>query len=150
MKKEEPTKSATSLFKRHKLRITPQRTAVWDFLCTTKSHPTADSVYRAIEPKFPNISFDTINRTLRTFADKGLAQTLPGDGDPRRYDADTRPHHHFRCMICGRVFDTFDPQLNTIGTPNDLPEFEILTRSILFRGYCPDCAPSTQQTQNKE
>lgn len=124
--------------------MTPQRMAVWDFLCGTTVHPTADMVFKALRPAYPGLSFDTVNRTLITFAEKGLVNILPGDGDPRRYDADMSDHHHFRCIGCGKVFDTFDERLNDVVVPLDLQDFTILSRSVMFRGYCPACTANSE------
>ena len=46
------------------LKITPQRTIIFDALVNDKGHPTADIVFQRVRKKIPNISFDTISRTL--------------------------------------------------------------------------------------
>jgi Fur family peroxide stress response transcriptional regulator len=42
------------------IRITPQRQAILKFLIAAESHPTADEIYQALSPDFPNISVATI------------------------------------------------------------------------------------------
>ncbi|MHC4639877.1 MAG: Fur family transcriptional regulator, partial [Planctomycetota bacterium] len=49
------------------LRITPQRTVVYKALAKTAKHPSADCIFRIVRKEMPNISFDTVNRTLNTF-----------------------------------------------------------------------------------
>ncbi len=42
--------------KEHGLKITPQRTAIYQELLKAKDHPSADMIYRRIVKKIPNIS----------------------------------------------------------------------------------------------
>ena len=50
--------------KKFGLKITPQRCAVYKELFYAKNHPTADEMFHIVKQKFPNISYDTVNRTL--------------------------------------------------------------------------------------
>ena len=38
------------------IRITPQRQAIIRYLISSHSHPTADEIYQALSPDFPNIT----------------------------------------------------------------------------------------------
>lgn len=49
------------------VRITPQRQAIIRYLIASHSHPTADEIYQALSPDFPNISVATIYNNLRVF-----------------------------------------------------------------------------------
>ncbi|SUM33915.1 transcription regulator Fur family [Staphylococcus gallinarum] len=42
------------------IRITPQRQAILKYLIASETHPTADEIYQALSPDFPNISVATI------------------------------------------------------------------------------------------
>ena len=70
----------------HGLRITPQRMAVYDAICGVGTHPTAEQLHQTIKRRFPNISLDTVNRTLLTFSEIGLIEIVEAYGRPRRYD----------------------------------------------------------------
>jgi Fur family peroxide stress response transcriptional regulator len=58
------------------LKITPQRTIIFDVLVNDKGHPTADIVFQRVSKKIPNISFDTVSRTLLSFVDMGLLKVV--------------------------------------------------------------------------
>ena len=77
------------------LRITPQRVAVYEQLFKSKAHPSADMVHQQVRSKFPNISLDTVNRTLLTLTKLGLAAVVPSSGRAKRFDAAIQPHQHF-------------------------------------------------------
>jgi len=83
--------------KKHGLKITPQRTAIYRELLKAKDHPSADIIYERLIKRVLTISFDTVNRTLLTFSKIGIALIVEGYGQPKRYDPDVNTHHHFRC-----------------------------------------------------
>ena len=122
------------------LRITPQRVAVYEELISTVEHPSADEICQKVRVRHPNVSLDTVNRTLLTFSEKGIAGTLPGSGDARRFDGNVSSHQHFKCTRCGKVSDIDYDSLDKIEIPPQLTKgFEIKRKSICFEGLCPEC-----------
>ncbi len=86
-------------------RFTEQRAAVYRYLLGTTSHPTADDVFTSVRSEIPDISLATVYKSLETLVGCGLAVKLTyGDGSAR-YDGRTDPHHHARCLGCGKVVD---------------------------------------------
>lgn len=83
---------------------TMQRRAVWDCLCGNREHPTVEMVWRRVQERLPDVSLDSIYRILDDFSEIGIIRRLEGSRVVR-YDADTSPHEHFVCIICGNVFD---------------------------------------------
>jgi len=84
---------------------TMQRIAVLEFLEETSTHPTADEVYAAIHDRYPTIARATVYNTLDALTQAGAILKLTVDPNAARYDADLRPHIHFRCRLCGKVYD---------------------------------------------
>lgn len=86
-------------------RYTDQRAAVYRYLRSTTTHPTADEVFTAVRREIPDISLATVYKSLETLVGCKLAKKLTyGDGSAR-YDGRTDPHHHARCLNCGAVMD---------------------------------------------
>jgi Fe2+ or Zn2+ uptake regulation protein len=86
-------------------RYTEQRAAVYRYLLGTETHPTADDVFTSVRHEIPDISLATVYKSLETLVGCGLALKLTyGDGSAR-YDGRTDPHHHARCLQCGKVID---------------------------------------------
>ncbi|MGD8835869.1 MAG: transcriptional repressor [Desulfobacteraceae bacterium] len=56
------------IFRKHMLKVTPQRVAIYQELSDSDTHPTADAIYQIVKRKFCHISYDTVNRTLRARA----------------------------------------------------------------------------------
>lgn len=124
------------------LRITPQRLAIYCYLLETKTHPSTDMVYQKIKSNFPNISFDTVNRTLLSFTEKGLVKMIENGFGARRFDADLTKHYHFQCIKCKKIVDFVSPDYDQVKVPEKIKsQFQVLEQKIGLKGICSDCAP---------
>lgn len=86
-------------------RFTRQREAVFTFLRSVHTHPTAEEVFQAVRTEIPNISLATVYKSLEALVDSHLALKLSfGDG-PSRYDCRTDRHYHIHCTKTGQVRD---------------------------------------------
>lgn len=122
------------------LKITPQRTAIYQELLKAKDHPSADTIYKRIIKKIPNISFDTVNRTLLTFSRIGIANIVEGCGQAKRYDPDLEAHHHFRCVKCNSIIDFHNKEYDNLTVPKDIKkQFKVLNKKVVLEGLCPKC-----------
>jgi Fe2+ or Zn2+ uptake regulation protein len=95
-------------------RYTRQRAAVFAYLRTAQSHPTAEQVFAAVRRQLPNLSLATVYKALEALVDAGLANRIAGDQGPTRYDGRSEPHYHLRCQHSGEVIDlplSYDPAL---------------------------------------
>lgn len=121
-------------------RMTRQRLVILETLCGLHSHPTAEELYEMVRRKLPNVSLGTIYRNLDVLTRSGRVRRLDTRGTQARFDAETDPHHHVRCQICGRVDDVAVTPGTEIRRPKKSENgFEILGHRIEFDGLCPDC-----------
>jgi len=126
--------------KKYGLKITPQRTAIYQELLKANDHPSADSIYQKLIKKIPSISFDTVNRTLLTFSKIGVAHIVEGYGQPKRYDPDVNPHHHFRCTQCDRIVDFHNKAYDNISVPKEIQkQFTVVNKKVVLEGLCDRC-----------
>jgi Fur family peroxide stress response transcriptional regulator len=124
----------------NKLKITPQRIVIYRELIKSKDHPNAESLYRRIKKIIPDISLDTVNRTLITFSKIGLSKNVEGYGEPKRYDPELKNHHHFRCINCKSIIDfEYKPYDNIIIPAGIKKKFRITNKKVLLEGYCNKC-----------
>jgi len=124
-------------------RFTEQRAAVYRYLAHTDVHPTADDVLRAVRKDVPGISLATVYKSLETLVGCQLAVKLTYAGQSSRYDGRTDPHHHARCVICGRVMDVLgDISSSEIDALRKLAEnFTVTSYRLELSGYCSGCLP---------
>jgi Fur family peroxide stress response transcriptional regulator len=122
------------------LKVTPQRIVIYDELLKSKDHPNAEVLFERVKKIFPDISLDTVNRTLLTFSQINIVSVVEGNGEPRRFDPDIENHHHFRCVKCNTIID-FDYKLyDDIEVPEKISKkFTVLNKKIILQGYCNKC-----------
>ena len=131
--------------RRHGLKITPQRVGIYRILIQSMRHPTADRVFRAVKKDFPNISFDTVNRTLLTFAGIGVVEVVETFGGPKRFDPDVSDHHHLHCMACGRIIDFEYEGYARLEVPKAIATtFNVISRRVVLKGLCDTCTAKQQ------
>src|SRR5690625_361173 len=132
---------AIDTLKKSGVRITPQRHAVLEFLLTSETHPTADEIYRALEPKFPSMSVATVYNNLRILKEIGLVRELTYGDDSSRFDSNMREHYHIICEDCGEIVDFHYPTLDEIESlAEKVSGFEISHHRLELYGKCKECS----------
>ena len=122
------------------LKVTPQRMAVYKVLIESRQHPSAEMVFRKVREVIPNISLDTVNRTLLTLAGIGSASIVEGSGDVKRFDGRLETHQHFKCIKCKRIFDFHYKPFDNIEVPKNISRrFTVLRKTVYLEGVCDVC-----------
>ncbi len=122
------------------LKITPQRVAIYTELIKTTEHPSAEKLYGKVRKVLPNISLDTVNRTLLSLNEIGAAFVIEGSGDPKRYDGNLKTHQHFKCVKCRRIFNFHHKRFDDIKVPADISrKFTVLRKTVYLEGLCESC-----------
>jgi Fe2+ or Zn2+ uptake regulation protein len=122
------------------IRNTRQREAILRILRSTRSHPTADSIYEEAKKEIPHISKGTVYRNLKVLQENGQVTELNLDGTESRFEAKQENHYHFRCERCGRVFDVDEPVDRELDRKvAKRTGFKISCHQLEFRGQCHDC-----------
>lgn len=129
-----------NLFKEKKLKLTPQRLAVYKYIMNTKEHPSAEIIYKSLHIEYPTMSLATVYKAIKTLVEVGLIQELNvGEGN-FRYDGNSESHPHIQCINCNKVEDfdslSFD-ELNVIAEKHTT--YKILSNQVYFYGLCPNC-----------
>ncbi len=129
-----------ALLRRMELKITPQRVAVYKALIESEEHPSADMLWRKVRKTFPNISLDTVNRTLLTLAEIGAAFIVEGSGDVKRFDGRLENHQHFKCIKCKKIIDFHHKPFDNIPVPKGISgKYTVLRKTVYFEGICDLC-----------
>lgn len=118
-------------------RYSRQRELIYQALCATEEHPTADMVYQWLKPENPNLSLATVYRNLNLLADEGVITRMPFPVE--RYDAETKPHPHLRCHKCSGVCDLDLPYDMELDAQADALGHRVDGHTILFTGVCANC-----------
>ncbi|MGD6773434.1 peroxide-responsive transcriptional repressor PerR [Staphylococcus simulans] len=127
------------------IRITPQRQAILRFLISSETHPTADEIYQALSPNFPNISVATIYNNLRVFKKTGIVNELTYGDASSRFDFNTHNHYHVICENCGKIVDFHYPQLHEVEQlAQHVTGFKVSHHRMEIYGLCPECQSKEQ------
>lgn len=122
-------------FKDRGLKATPQRIAVYKYLCEHRTHPDVESVYHAVLEDHPTFSKTTVYNALQALDDCGLIMPVTIDSGRIHYDANPEFHGHFRCEKCGRIYD-FTP---TLAGVDGLDGCTVHHQDVYFSGICSCC-----------
>lgn len=120
-------------------RYSQQRERIYQAVCRSSEHPTAEMVYNSLKAEMPRLSLGTVYRNLHQMAREGRLREL--EGPVARFDAILRRHTHFTCTGCGRVLDLdgvpYDDRLDRLaGEMGCVVE----GHDLMFSGLCPACA----------
>ena len=126
--------------KKKTVRMTHQREIILEELKQLKTHPTADELYDIVRKRLPRISLATVYRNLDVLADLGMIQRIEVSGRQKRFDGNPKPHHHIRCLLCGRVADVEIERPAEINF-NEIKAhgFKVVGFRLEFEGICPEC-----------
>lgn len=127
-------------FKEKKLKLTPQRLAVYQYLKSNHDHPSAENIYKALQPDYPTMSLATVYKTLKTLVEIGLVQEINiGEGN-FRYDGNSSEHGHIQCIKCGKVDDLHQIDFSSLNsTVEENTSYKVKWNKLFFYGVCGDC-----------
>jgi Fur family peroxide stress response transcriptional regulator len=109
-----------------------QRIKVIEYLTAKRNHPTADEIFNELVIEIPTLSKATIYNTLNLLVEAKLARAVTIKENETRYDAKVANHGHFKCDLCGTIYD-FPTNIDDLST-DSLKEF-----NVYFNGICPKC-----------
>lgn len=130
------------------LRLTPQRLAVYRYLTSVATHPTAQQVFEALSPEHPSLSLATVYNTLETLVGLGVVNALGSAGDDAmHYDGDVSPHVNLACIHCHRVIDL--PSEHVFALKEEVSQnsgYHLMGARVLYYGLCPACQTRQGET----
>ena len=120
-------------------KITPQRTAIVDYLLRTEDHPSAELIHKVVRRKYPMVSLSTVYKTLELLREKKLVNEIEVEGEAR-FDAHTDEHINLVCVSCGKIEDVDEDLLKEIQIKAaKKSKYIILQSSFELSGYCSLC-----------
>ena len=118
-----------------------KRNAIYDCLCQSKAHPSAEAIYTRLKPEIPDLSLGTVYRNLTLFKNQGKIISVGTVNGVERFDGNTAPHVHFICNGCSAVIDLEEmsvPQSLTATAENTCGG-KVTECQLSFTGLCQTC-----------
>jgi len=131
-----------NILKKENLRYTAQRQAVYDEICDSDKHRTAEEIYFALHNNNLNVSRATVYRTIEVLVNNRLARRLDvGDGLSRyEHRLNTEHHDHLICVECGTIIEFSNQKIENIQL-DIATQFKFKLKHHLHHlfGICKDC-----------
>jgi Fur family ferric uptake transcriptional regulator len=124
------------------LKSTQQREQILEEFLRAGSHLSTEDLYLRLRKKNPRIGYATVHRTLKLFAECGIAEQRHfGDGQARYEASDQDEHHdHLICVTCGRIVEFEDPRIEQLQVEVAADHgFSIERHRLELYGFCSDC-----------
>lgn len=123
-----------------KTRHSQQRDMIYDYLRSTREHPSAETIYTALKAKMPNLSLGTVYRNLKLLEENGRIRRVPALQNAERYDCICCDHAHFVCTKCGKVRDLEPIDAREAAGAFTLEKGDVsMSVSLTISGICAEC-----------
>jgi len=129
--------------KRVGLKRTAQRDTILRTFLETRDHLSTEELHHLVQGRDPHIGFTTVYRTLKLFADCGLASAVAFQDGVARYEhqLNRRNHHHMVCTECGSSVEFFSPEVEKVEQEIGLKHRYLTTRhTFQIYGICEECS----------
>jgi len=133
------TQEIIDVLKAKRLRVTPQRFAVYANLLGRNDHPTAEQLLTDLNKDAPTSSQATLYSSLQALREVGLIRDVLLEEGVCRYDANVELHHHFRCKCCGAIEDVAWEQFQSVSVDHLRPGLKVDSYEVTVHGVCDRC-----------
>lgn len=121
-------------------RKTPVRSAINDFLLTSKFPVDVEQIINFLRSKNMDTNKVTVYRTIDFLFQNGIIDRLEFGEGKFRYEFKKGDHHHLICSNCGKVEDVEDKHMKNLEKKIYLNKgFMVKNHSLEFFGLCRDC-----------
>lgn len=127
---------------RQGLKSTRQRDIILDAFLSSERHLSIEELYLKLRAKHPNIGYATVYRTLKLFAESGIAREMQfGDGQTRYEHTGEGEHHdHLVCTGCGAIIEFENETIEKLQSEVAAAHgFLIKTHKLELYGLCVAC-----------
>ena len=124
------------------LKSTRQRDVILDSFLSSKRHTSIEELYRKVRARHPGIGYATVCRTLKLFAQSGIAHEIHFGDRQTRYDhiSEGEHHDHLVCTGCGMIAEfenkTIEDLQNAVAESHG---FTINSHKLELYGLCSKC-----------
>ncbi len=139
MTNEIPLSDVVDILHHHQVPPSIQRLTILKYLIEHPIHPNVDKIYNALNEELPTLSRTTVYNTLKLLSDHKVIQTLTIDEHNNCYDANVRPHAHFQCRKCGRIYDLGYTDGCDLCSTGEREGFLVEEAQLYYKGICRSC-----------
>lgn len=120
--------------------MTRQRKLIYDIICRSHDHLTADSIHKLAQENMPSIAVGTVYRNLNLMCESGEIMRVVIANEPDRFDKNPVYHDHAICDRCGMVSDIFTDSLDKM--IRDKTGIPVESYNLTVHYTCNECRKS--------
>lgn len=138
----DPVQQFNEFLSRKGLKTTSQRQVILEAFLASDSHYSTEDLYLKLRAEHPRIGYATVHRTLKLFAECGIAAEHQfGDGQTRFEPVLGEEHHdHLVCTRCGLIIEFEEPQIEKLQERvAERHQFKIENHRLELYGLCAAC-----------
>jgi len=119
-------------------RNTKQKEAIREAFTSAGRPLSPEEVLTLAKTHVDGVSLATIYRNIASLVEDGWLATVEMPGAATRYEvAGKEHHHHFRCTVCGKVFEL---EGCTVQVSRNVPKgFQVTGHEFFLYGSCNAC-----------
>lgn len=124
------------------LKSTKQRDIILDCFLSCQQHISTEELYLKLKENSTGIGFATVYRTLKLFAESGIAREIQfGDGQTRYEHLQAGEHHdHLVCTRCGAIVEFENETIEKLQSEVARQHgFTIMNHKLELYGFCAGC-----------
>lgn len=133
------------------LKKTRQRNQILEAFLSAGGHSSTEELHRSIRDKHPSIGYATVYRTLKLFAQSGIAREIHfGDGQTRYEPLVEGEHHdHLVCQSCGSITEFTEYDIEQLQEEVARRHgFTIQNHKLELYGICSVCVGRNQSSES--
>src|SRR4051812_39652584 len=95
------------------LKHTRQRDQILEAFFDASAHVSIDDLLALVQTRMPGVGYATVYRTMKLFAEAGVAHERHFQDGQTRYEpvVPDEHHDHLICVTCGTIFEFEDPTI---------------------------------------
>ncbi|MGF7184394.1 Fe2+ or Zn2+ uptake regulation protein [Desulfitispora alkaliphila] len=134
-------KDITQSLKDSGYKLTPQRIAIIKVMLSFDKPVSASKAHQKLKEHHPNVSLDTIYRSLHLLSSLGIVTQINLANRERELFELAHHHHHLVCLKCGKVicFDACPMSCTETEEIAVNQNFSIVSHAFEVYGYCSNC-----------
>ena len=131
-----------TMLKELRLKVTPKRLAILDFLARTGTYVSPEEVRQKLQEQFARIGLPTVYRNLDELAAGGVVSKIIHPNRQLYYYlcSNSDHHHHFICLSCRKVMDLEICSVKGLEDEiNDQVRGKVMSHILQVNGLCRKC-----------
>jgi len=138
-----------NMLKELRLKVTPKRLAILDFLARTGTYVSPEEVRQNLQGLFGSIGLPTVYRNLDELATGGIVSKIihPNRQLYYYFCANSNHHHHFICISCREVRDLQICAVKGLEEEiNEQVRGKVISHILQVNGLCKTCCEKEATT----